>query len=134
MAGDAGRERRVVVVTGGAIGIGAAIAEELGRRGAFVVTMDPVVALDGTAAAPAPGAEPTTAERIVAAGGTARGSSTSVTDEDAVRELFTGLVAEFGSLDAVVNVAGISRPTGFGGGTDEDWTRVLDVHLNGYLT
>ncbi len=57
-----------------------------------------------------------------------------MTDEDAVRQLFTGLVEEFGALDAVVNVAGISRPTGFAGGTDEDWTRVLDVHLNGYLT
>jgi NAD(P)-dependent dehydrogenase (short-subunit alcohol dehydrogenase family) len=138
MSGDREQARRVVVVTGGAIGIGAAIAEELGRGGAFVVTMDPVVALDGSSPTPgaeqSPGAAPTTAERIVGAGGAARASSVSVTDEDAVRALFTGLVEEFGALDAVVNVAGISRPTGFAGGTDEDWTRVLDVHLNGYLT
>jgi NAD(P)-dependent dehydrogenase (short-subunit alcohol dehydrogenase family) len=122
----------VVVVTGGAIGIGAGIAEEFGRHGAFVVTMDPVVALDGS---PQSGTvEQTTAERIVAAGGAARASSTSVTDEDAVRALFTGLVEEFGALHAVVNVAGISRPTGFASGTEADWTGVLDVHLNGYLT
>src|SRR5262245_27731448 len=38
---------RVVVVTGGAAGIGAGIAEELGRAGAFVVTMDPMVTVDG---------------------------------------------------------------------------------------
>ncbi len=38
---------RVTVVTGGAVGIGAAIAEELGRQGAFVVTVDPGVAVDG---------------------------------------------------------------------------------------
>jgi len=129
MAGD---RTRVAVVTGGAIGIGAAIAESLGRQGMFVVTMDPVVALDGSPQGP--GGEVTTADRIVAAGGKARASNTSVTDEAAVRELFTGLVDEFGALDVVVNVAGISRATGFGSGTDEDWARVLDVHLNGYLT
>ncbi len=38
----------VAVVTGGAVGIGAAIAEELGRQGVFVVTVDPGVAVDGT--------------------------------------------------------------------------------------
>ena len=129
---DETRSRRVAVVTGGAVGIGAAIAEELGRRGVFVVTMDPVVAMDGTPQTDAP--EQTTAQRILDAGGEARASSTSVTDEDAVRALFSGLVEEFGALDAVVNVAGISRPTGFASGTEEDWARVLNVHLDGYLT
>ena len=43
MSGSGGRTR-VAVVTGGAIGIGAAIAEALGRQGTYVVTMDPVVA------------------------------------------------------------------------------------------
>ena len=46
----------------------------------------------------------------------ARASNISVTDEDAVRALFAELVDEFGALDAVVNVAGISRPTGFAAG------------------
>ena len=40
-------ESGVAVVTGGALGIGAAIAEELGRQGFFVVTVDPGVAVDG---------------------------------------------------------------------------------------
>src|SRR5579862_8922847 len=102
--------KRVVVVTGGAAGIGAAIAEELGRGGAFVVTMDPMVTVDGST--PLEATDKTTADRIVAAGGTARASNTSVTDSDGVRALFTGLVSEFGSLDAVVNVGGITRPTG----------------------
>ena len=123
--------RRVVVVTGGAAGIGAAIAEELGRTGAFVVTMDPVVSLDGSTRIADSG--PTTAQRIVDAGGMARASNTSVTDGEAVRSLFAGLVEELGSLDAVVNVAGISRPTEFASGTEDDWGAVLDVHLNGYL-
>lgn len=127
---DAGKQR-VVVVTGGAAGIGAAIAEELGRSGAFVVTLDPMVTVDG--AAPLADSGPTTADRIVEAGGTARASNASVTDPEAVPALFAGLVEEFGSLDAVVNVAGISRPTEFASGTEEDWAAVLSVHLDGYL-
>ena len=123
--------QRVAVVTGGGGGIGAAIAEELGRGGWFVVTVDPLVTLDGSARLPEP--EETTAGRIVAAGGSARASSVSVTDGQAVRDLFAGLVDEFGGLDAVVNVAGITRQTYFGKGTEEDWLAVLSVHLDGYL-
>jgi NAD(P)-dependent dehydrogenase (short-subunit alcohol dehydrogenase family) len=124
-------QQRVVVVTGGGAGIGAAIAEELGRNGDFVVTMDPLVTLDGSERLPAP--QQTTAGRIVAAGGSARASSVSVTDGEAVRSLFAELVAEFGRLDAVVNVAGITRPTTFASGTEPDWLEVLSVHLDGYL-
>ena len=123
---------RVVVVTGGATGIGAAVADACAGRGDFVVTLDPVVELDGS-----PRTEPdreTTASRILAAGGRARASNASVTEAGAVRDLLSDLVREFGSVDAIVNVAGISRPTGFAHGEQEDWRRVLDVHLGGYLT
>src|SRR4029450_11026339 len=92
--GSSGDETRVVVVTGGAAGIGAAIAEEVARTGAFVVTVDPGVTLDGSARLDA-SAEPTTADRIVAAGGRARASNTSVTDATAVETLFAELVDEF---------------------------------------
>lgn len=119
--------QRVVAVTGGGGGIGAAIAEALGREGAFVLTMDPLVTLDGSEQLPSP--EETTAGRIVSAGGTARATSVSVTDSEAIRELF----AELGRLDAVVNVAGITRPTSFAHGSEEDWRAVLTVHLQGYL-
>lgn len=122
--------RRVAVVTGGGGGIGAAIAEELGRTGAYVVTVDPLVTLDG--AERVSDAEVTTAERIVAAGGAARASSASVTDLDALVELFAELTSEMGGVDVVVNVAGITRPSGFGRGDDEDWRSVLSVHLDGY--
>lgn len=123
-------EQPVVVVTGGGNGIGAAIAEELGRQGAHVVTLDPMVTLDGSTDAGDAG--PTTAERIVAAGGSARAANISVTDGDAVADLFDGLRDEHKRLDGVINVAGISRPTGFARGTEQDWRSVLDVHLNGY--
>jgi NAD(P)-dependent dehydrogenase (short-subunit alcohol dehydrogenase family) len=125
VSADAGQ--RVVAVTGGGGGIGAAIAEELGRQGAFVVTMDPLVSLDGSEELPPP--EETTAGRIVAAGGSARATSVSVTDGNAVRDLFE----ELGRVDAVINVAGITRPTSFTRGTEDDWRSVLSVHLEGYL-
>lgn len=127
---SAAARQRVVVVTGGGGGIGAAIAEELGRTGAFVVTMDPLVSVDGSEQLPTP--EETTAGRIVAAGGSARASSVSVTDRDGVRSLFASLVDELGGLEAVVNVAGITRPTSFAKGTEQDWLDVLSVHLDGY--
>ena len=121
--------QRVVVVTGGGGGIGAAIAESVARTGAFVVTVDPLVSVDGSEQLPQPLEDTeTTAGRIVAAGGAARASGVSVTDEAGVRRL----ADEFDGLDAVVNVAGISRPTGFSKGSDEDWRGVLSVHLDGY--
>jgi NAD(P)-dependent dehydrogenase (short-subunit alcohol dehydrogenase family) len=123
--------QRVAVVTGGGGGIGGAIAESLGRSGWFVVTVDPMVTLEGTEELPEP--ETTTAGRIVAAGGAARASSASVTDGEALRALFEELAAERGGLDAVVNVAGITRQSYFARGTEEDWQALLSVHLGGYL-
>ncbi len=123
--------QRIAVVTGGGGGIGAAIAEELGRGGWFVVTVDPLVTLDGSERLPE--TDETTAGRIVAAGGSARASSVSVTDGEAVRDLFQELVDEHGGLDAVVNVAGITRHSSFAEGTEEDWLALLAIHLGGYL-
>jgi NAD(P)-dependent dehydrogenase (short-subunit alcohol dehydrogenase family) len=123
--------QRVAVVTGGGGGIGGAIAESLGSNGWFVVTVDPMVTLEGTEELPEP--ESTTAGRIVAAGGSARASSASVTDGEALRALFEELAAERGGLDAVVNVAGITRQSFFARGTEEDWQALLSVHLGGYL-
>ena len=123
--------RRVAVVTGGGGGIGGAIAEALGRGGWFVVTVDPLVTLDGTAQLSDAG--DTTAGRIVAAGGAAQASTASVTDGDAIRALFGELADEHGGLDAVVNVAGITRQSYFAQGTEEDWVALLSVHLGGYL-
>ena len=123
--------RRVAVVTGGGGGIGGAIAEQLGRGGWFVVTVDPLVTLDGSERLSDPG--DTVAHRIVAAGGSAQASSASVTDGDAIHALFRQLVDQHGGLDAVVNVAGITRQSYFAQGTEEDWLALLSVHLGGYL-
>ena len=120
----------VVVVTGGGGGIGAAIAEHLGSSGWFVAAVDPLVTIDGSERLPE--SDDTTAGRIIAAGGVARASSASVTDVEAIHALLRSLAEERGRLDAVVNVAGISRPTSFLRGDDEDWRSVLSVHLDGY--
>lgn len=127
---SAGR-RRVAVVTGGGAGIGAAIATELGRAGVYVVTVDPLVSVDGVEQLPLP--EETTAGRIVAAGGAARASNLSVTDRAGVIELFASLADEHGGVDAVVNVAGITRQMSYTEGTEDDWRSVLSVHLDGFL-
>lgn len=129
-------DRPVAVVTGGGGGIGAAIATELARRGSHVVTVDPLVTVDGSATVTEPGttvADRLTADRIVADGGSAETAAISVTDADAVQELFDRLVRERGRVDSVVNVAGITRPTGFATGSEEDWAAVLAVHLDGYV-
>jgi NAD(P)-dependent dehydrogenase (short-subunit alcohol dehydrogenase family) len=112
---------RVVVVTGGGNGIGAAVAAECKRQGWYVVTVDPMVSLDGSEKVA--GAPPGAGDRAV---------DLSVTDADGVRALFESLAEEFGRLDAVINVAGISRPTSYTRGTDEDWRAVLEVHLTGH--
>ncbi|MEZ5140475.1 MAG: SDR family oxidoreductase [Acidimicrobiales bacterium] len=57
-----------------------------------------------------------------------------MTDRSGVADLFARLVDQHGRLDGVVNVAGITRPTGFAKGSDEDWAAVLSVHLDGYLS
>ena len=124
--------RPTAVVTGGGAGIGAAIARQLGDDGAHVVTLDPNVSLDGAGSSASEG--PGTAECIVEAGGSAEAVDLSVTDWDGVDDLFDRLVAERGAVDVVVNVAGISRPTGFATGSEADWRAVLDVHLGGWLT
>ena len=129
--GGSATRRRVAVVTGGGGGIGSETCFELARQGVAVIAMDPGVGLEGE-----PLHEPTAeavADKIRAAGGTARSCDASVTDRDAVRELFRDVVTEFGALDIVINTAGILRfPSFFDAGQD-DWVAVLDVHFNGYL-
>lgn len=116
-------DRPIVVVTGGGGGIGAAVAGELVRRGTYVVTVDPLVSVDGTEKVDAP-----------TAGAGDRAVDLSVTDRAGVAALFEELVAEHGRLDGVINVAGITRPTGFASGEEGDWRAVLSVHLEGYLS
>jgi NAD(P)-dependent dehydrogenase (short-subunit alcohol dehydrogenase family) len=115
-------ENAVAIVTGGGMGLGEALCEELGRRGATVVVAD----IDGDAAAQVAG-------RLEQSGAPARAVPVDVANEAEVAELIEGTVAEHRRLDYMINNAGIAI-----GGDSRDlsmqqWRRVLDVDLLGVL-
>ncbi len=118
---DAFRDR-VAIVTGGASGIGAAVAAEMARRGAVLVLAD----RDAKRARD-------TAEQIVAAGGRATAVALDVTDAAAVRDTIERVHAQHGRLDYLYNNAGIAIGGEARDHTLEDWRRTLDVNLGGVV-
>jgi NAD(P)-dependent dehydrogenase (short-subunit alcohol dehydrogenase family) len=111
---------RVVIVTGGATGIGAATARAFAREGARVVIFD-VASREGEA----------TAAAIEQAGGTADFREGDVTDEDAVRSAIDEAVARYGRLDVAHANAGIEWTKKVVDTSREEWQRVIDVNLTG---
>jgi NAD(P)-dependent dehydrogenase (short-subunit alcohol dehydrogenase family) len=111
---------RVVVVTGAAMGIGAACARGFAAEGASVVIFD----VDDVR-----GEE--TAQAIVAAGGVARYRHADVTDDDAVALAVRETVAEHGRIDVMHANAGIEWTKGIVDTTHAEWQRVIDVNLTG---
>ncbi len=122
---------RVAIVTGGGGGIGSEVSVELARRGATVVVLDNGDSLRGEPLGER--SAEATVRRIEAAGGCAVAAPISVTDAAAVHGLVEETVARFGSLDIVVNTAGILRFPRIADASAEDWAAVLGVHLGGYL-
>jgi 3-oxoacyl-[acyl-carrier protein] reductase len=111
--------RGAAIVTGGARGIGAAIAKTLARD--FPVA---VWDLD------APGAE-TTAGEITVNGGKAKAWGVDVGDYDAVQAAAEEVTKTFGSVEVLVNNAGVTRDGLFMRMRPEDWDLVLKVNLTG---
>lgn len=107
---------RVVLVTGAARGIGAAIAQTLHRDGATVVGLD-VPALGGELR-----------EGMAAIGGTA--IEADITAESAPGEIVAALQEAHGGVDVVVHNAGITRDKTIGGMKREAWDLVVDVNLS----
>jgi NAD(P)-dependent dehydrogenase (short-subunit alcohol dehydrogenase family) len=105
---------RVVIVTGGATGIGAASARAFAREGARVTVLD--VNDKGEAVA----------EEI---GGRFR--QVDVSDEPAVRRAVEEVVAELGRVDVMHANAGIEWTRTIADTTLEEWRRVIDVNLTG---
>ena len=123
-------ENRAAIVTGGARGIGRAIAEDLARQGARVVIMDPGTSKDGASTEGASPAEEA-AEVIRAAGGTAIIASESVSDHDACGRTVALCMENFGSVDILVNNAGVLRPKMIWNMPVESWDVVVNTHLRG---
>jgi 3-oxoacyl-[acyl-carrier protein] reductase/meso-butanediol dehydrogenase/(S,S)-butanediol dehydrogenase/diacetyl reductase len=114
---------RVAVVTGGASGIGRAVATTLGRAGAAVLVAD----LTET---PREGGE-TTAAAVRAQGGSAEFRTCDVTDSRSVAALMRSAIATMGGLDIVVNNAGVLIEGTVLETTDEQWRRQMAVNVDG---
>lgn len=108
--GSVGREfdGLAALVTGGASGIGAAIADRLAAAGAKVAVLD-----------------------LNPAGTPHFGVECNVADDASVRAAVDAVVREFGRLDVVVNNAGIGAQGDIAANPDEEWLRVLDINVVG---
>jgi meso-butanediol dehydrogenase/(S,S)-butanediol dehydrogenase/diacetyl reductase len=113
---------RVVVVTGGAGGIGAAACAAIAAEGGKVVVAD----LDPDAAA-------TVAEAIIADGGTAVAIGVDVTDRTQVRAMVHKAVDEFGELNVIFNNAGMNRPRDFMDVDEENFEQIVRVNTWGVI-
>lgn len=121
---------KVVLVTGGAGGIGKECALLAAREGARVVVNDIGAGMKGDDPGSA-GPAQQVADEIRATGGEAVASSDSVSSMPGVRAAVEQALDSFGGLHAVINPAGILRDGMFHKMADEDWDAVIAVHLRG---
>jgi len=121
---------KVVLVTGGANGIGKECALLAAREGGKVVVNDLGGAVAGGDEGSAGPAE-MVAREIKAAGGEAVSNSDSVTSKPGVARMIEQAMDTYKGLHAIINPAGILRDVMFHKMTDEDWDKVIDVHLQG---
>lgn len=114
---------KTAVITGGQSGIGRAIAKRYAREGANVVI--------GDIRKEPRRAETPTVEEITEEGGEAQFVETDVTSYDDVELLVDSAVEEYGSIDIMVNNAGILQQTLHHETTAEEWTRLMDINVKG---
>jgi NAD(P)-dependent dehydrogenase (short-subunit alcohol dehydrogenase family) len=107
---------RHAVITGGATGIGAAIADRLAAMGAHLTLMARNQARLDEKAATLPAAQ---------------GVAVDVTDSASVKAAFARAREKFGSVQILINNAGAAEGKPFHKLSDEDWHRTLAVNLNG---
>ena len=114
-------ENKVVIVTGGALGIGRETCILLAKEGAKVAVTD-ILDKEGQALV----------EEINQSGGVAKYWHLNVAYENEVEKVYTEVVKEFGRLDATVNNAGIAgadKPTHEL--TEKEWDSVMNVNVKG---
>lgn len=112
---------KVVIVTGASRGIGAAIAERLGRDG-FIV----IVNYAGNAAL-----ADAVVSKIKASGGIVRAAQADVSDPAAVKRMFDAAEDAFGGVDVLVNNAGIMALSPIAKTEDADFDNLVAINLKG---
>lgn len=120
---------RVAIVTGAGGGLGREYALELARRGARVVVNDLGGTVDGTGASTS--AADVVVEEIAASGGEAVANYDSVSTRDGGEAITQTALDAFGTVDIVVNNAGILRDKSFANMSLDEVESVIDVHLKG---
>lgn len=123
-------EGKSAIVTGSGRGIGREIALLLAQQGARVLVNDPGVGRGGEQTDERPADEVVAAIRN--AGGIAVANYDSVADYKKSGAMVEQCVAEFGSIDLLVNVAGLLRERMIWNMTEEDFDLVMSVHVKGH--
>jgi len=111
---------KVALVTGAGSGIGQAIALAFAREGAKMVIND----IEEKRATQ-------TAADIRAMGGEALDIAADISDSQQVKKMFAQLVGKYSTIDILVNNAGLLLAEGITTMEDEQWKRMLAVHLDG---
>ncbi len=124
---------QVAIVTGAGRGLGRDYALQLAARGARVLVNDPGVGMDGTGAS---GVADEVVAEIEAAGGTALAHRGSVADKVQAASIVDAAVETWGTVDILINNAGILRDKSFAKKDLADFHEVINVHLWGtvYMT
>ncbi len=111
-------EDKIVVMTGAAGGIGAALSKGMAGAGAVMCNCD--VSEKGLALLE---------KEIAAEGGQARSYIMNVTDSASIQASIDAIVGEFGRIDVLVNVAGINKREGLMDVKEETYDRIMDINL-----
>jgi glucose 1-dehydrogenase len=114
---------QVAIITGASSGIGAGVAKSLADAGATVVVNYPVESQKSAAEA--------VLAPIIAAGGKGSTAQCDVSKEDQVQKMFADTVNQYGTVDILINNAGLQKDSPFEKMTLDQWNFILNVNLTG---